>query len=252
MNRYFKMNNNYEKILGVKISNLNHDEALEYAIKLCESRNKYIVTPNPEFLVNAQHDSLFKSALNTANLAIPDGFGIILASKILKQNINHQIPGIDFIFNLLKYADDNRKRVFLLGTKISILKNAIKNIENKYPNLVVCGFNDGYYEKSKEESIIKKIADSNTDILIIALGSPKQEIFIYQNINKLNIGIAIGCGGSLDVISGEVKRAPLFFRKLKLEWFYRLIIQPKRIVRIFKSIPVFLIYVIIEKFKSKN
>lgn len=204
----------------------------------------FIVNINPEIAVKEYNNSYLKKEFNNQKYQIPDGIGIILASKIKKGNIKERITGIDFMEEICKESIKNSGKIFLYGAKKDVVQKAEEKLKKKYPGLVISGTCDGYCES---ELAIKKINDSDANILFVALGSPKQEMFIVENRKRLTrIKILMPVGGSFDVISNSIKRAPNWMIKLNLEWLYRLIKQPWRIFRQLKLIK-FILLVIKEK-----
>ena len=233
-----------EKILGIDVCVTTYEE-LRNAIKNDIEKNKksYIVTINPEKVIKAKKDESLKKILNNAQYQIPDGIGIIYASKIKKGNIKSRITGIDTMEMICDLSNKENFRIFMYGAKADIIEKAQK-LEEQYENINICGYINGY--ENDEKKIIKTINNSNPDILFVALGSPKQEKFISKNFNKLNCKILLGVGGSFDVISGHKKRAPKWVQNKGLEWLYRLIKEPKRIFRQTKIVS-FIFDVILEK-----
>jgi len=229
----------YIEILGIKIDNVDMNGAVERAKSyLSQDELKMIFTPNPEMVINATKNEDLKEALNNSDMNIPDGNGIVWASKKIKKPLAERVAGFDFIHKLFDLGKNSDIRFYLLGAKPEIVGKAKENLENQGVNIV--GFHDGYFKD--EQPIIDEINNLDVDVLLVALGAPKQEVFIYKNKDKLKAKIAIGVGGSFDVISGEVKRAPKFFIKLKLEWLYRGLTDIKRIRRLM-AIPEFMLKV---------
>jgi len=243
-------------ILGVKINNQRFKEILEIAYKILEKKEKKtIFTPNTEIVMMCQKDLELKSIINSGGLVTPDGIGLIYASKIYKAGLEERVTGFDLSMKLLEYSKNNGYNVFFLGGKPGVAEKAKINLEKKgYQNIV--GFHHGYFFNDDkyediEKHIIKDINEKNTNILFVGLGSPKQERWIDKNINKLSSNIIIGNGGTIDVLAGEVNRAPSIYQRLGLEWLYRLIQDPKRLKRQI-SIPKFLIKIIFSKNSVKN
>ena len=220
----------YEKILDINVCTLDYNE-LKKAVKknIENSKKSFIVAINPEKVIKSRVDSDLKNILNNAKYPIPDGIGIVVASKLRNGKIKKRITGIDSMEMLCELANENKYKVFLYGTKEEVLLTAVNNLKNKYPNMEIVGYINGYVKDEKK--IIKQINKAKPNILFVALGSPKQELFIKNNIDNINCNIFQGVGGSFDVISGNIKRAPIFIQKLGLEWFYRLLKEPKRIIR---------------------
>ena len=188
----------------------------------------FIVTANPEIVMYAHKNSSYKNIIKSADIITPDGIGIVKASKHLSTPISERITGYDLFLDLLNWSNLNSKKIFLIGGKPSVLKKVTTKIKKLYPSINLVGSVDGYqnsYEKTKLN--IKSI---QPDLIFVATGFPKQEKFIYQNKNISN-SLWMGIGGSFDVFSDSVNRAPIFYQKHNVEWLYRLIKDPKRIKR---------------------
>lgn len=226
------------EILGVKIDNLSAEEALEKAEDFLRGDiANMIVTPNPEIILKAQEDEEFKSILNGAALAIPDGFGLVLASKFAKNSLKKKISGTDFFQQLCWICSKNGKSVFLLGGESGVAENAAENLQRKFPNLRIAGWLDGDIDLENCRQVVEGV---KPDALFVALGAPKQERWIYENMNKINgLKLAMGVGGAFDFVSGKIKRAPVIMQKMGMEWLWRTIIQPHRAKRAFNAAMVF-------------
>lgn len=254
-----------ENLLGVKINTQTEGEILEYILKtLGNSSGKYyIVTPNPEFLVFAHKNPSFNTILNNARLALPDGSGVIWAGKILGKNFKERVTGTDLVKNLCERVSDQPITVGFLGAGPKIAERAAECLTRKHPGLRVVFVGEEWGGQNMMQSDIvngKKVEKTTKDsqkaqkqpqidILFVALGFPKQEEWIYQNISKIPVRIAIGVGGAFDYISGKTPRAPVFVQRLGFEWLYRLIRQPWRLKRQLALIE-FIYLVLKEKIKS--
>ncbi len=217
---------NYEKVLGFKVSTLNQEEIVK---KIMETKNQmFIVNINP-FIVLDNKDK--KEIFNQEEINIPDGEGIVLLSKLRGGNVEKRIAGIDLMLDLCQKSE---QKIYLYGAKEGVAKETKKRLENLYPKIKIVGTMNGY---SKEEEVIKDINKTKPEIIFIALGSPKQEDFIIKNKDKLkSVKVLMPVGGSFDVISGNLKRASKLIQALKLEWLYRMIKEPKRFKGIIKLI----------------
>ncbi|MBH0230714.1 WecB/TagA/CpsF family glycosyltransferase [Halobacillus yeomjeoni] len=227
-----------EKFLGVDVSSYSYEELKQHILNDIEKKKQsFIVAINPEKILQAQKDAGLLMLLNKATYQIPDGVGVLLASKLYGGDISRRVTGIDMVMTLCEQAAALDKSVFLYGAKPGIADKAKDSLVEKFPGLKVAGVLDGY--EKDQDYIIDTINEAKPDILFVALGSPKQEHWIVDNMDKLDVRIFQGVGGSFDVISGRVKRAPAFFRKLGMEWFYRLVTEPWRFKRQIK-LPTFL------------
>lgn len=236
----------YAEILGVRFPKITEKDLIKTIFSLDKAT---IFTPNPEIALYAHKDSSFASILNSASLLLPDGTGIILASKILGTPLTERICGIDAGELILEEASRRGLKLFLLGGSEENVRGAAEKLSEKYTDLKICGYHHGYFEKEGEENekIIDIIKEKRPDILFVCFGAPMQEIWISKNAEKLpSLKICIGLGGSIDVWSGKVARAPLLFRQLGIEWIWRTIREPRRIKRLYK-LPLFLIAVLKER-----
>jgi len=246
-------------ILGVRFDNVTRAEALSHVIDFLDDEGftRTVVTPNPEMVMMAVCDATFRDILNLASLCVPDGIGIVIASKLLGGGITQRVAGIELIEALFERmsADGRECKVFLLGGTPGksglpgVAERAKHQLEQRYSAVRVVGICDGYFDAERGKLIAEQIGQVKPDLLLVGLGFPKQEVFIDKYRAVLNAKVCIGCGGSLDVFAGEVVRAPVVFRKLGLEWFYRLITQPTRFKRML-VLPVFMAQVIKYKFRK--
>ena len=219
-----------EIILGVKVNTENYDELIKKLFQRIDNNEKSLVVAiNPEKLMKAKEDQSLKDLLNRAEFQIPDGIGVILASKLNKGNIKSRVTGIDMMDRIVREAARTRKSIFLYGAKPGVAEQAAEALQFIYPSLIVAGTQDGY---EKDNEVVKnKINEAKPDILFVAMGSPRQEEWIEANRDQLHPSLYQGVGGSFDVLAGNIKRAPEFFQKTGLEWFYRLAKEPSRIQR---------------------
>lgn len=237
-------------ISNINFSGLDMNQSLLFVLDRVHRRQKTtVVTPNAEIAYQCRRNKALLDTVNSADLILPDGVGIIYASKILKTRHINRIPGIDFASAVLDRAAADGLRIFLLGAKPGVSEKAAENLENKFKGLIVCGTCDGYFKN--QDDVVQKINGSNADIVFVCLGFPKQEQFMKENRNIIDAPMMIGLGGSLDVFAGNVKRAPKIFIKLGLEWLYRLLTQPSRFFRMLR-LPLFLIDIFHDKIFKKD
>ncbi|MCX7885309.1 MAG: WecB/TagA/CpsF family glycosyltransferase [Caloramator sp.] len=231
-----------EKYLGVEVCCVNQESVLNEVENIVNKRKpSFIVAINPEKIMKAQKDTNLLNLLNSADIQIPDGIGVVIASRLKGGNIKNRVTGIDLMQNICKKASENGYSIFLLGAKPGVAEKASKILIEKYNGIKIVGVKDGYFKNDDEA--IEEIKRAKPDILFVAMGSPKQEYWIKKNINNLKVPLCMGIGGSLDVICGNIKRAPNWMCSLGLEWLYRLIKEPWRFKRM-KVLPVFLFKVI--------
>ncbi len=194
----------------------------------------FIVTANPEIFMTAYQNQEFDKILQSDNISIvPDGIGIVKAMQIMGIDVKERITGVELCSHLLEIANQTNKSIFFFGSKPEVLELLCKKVKDGYPNIIILGSKDGYDpDKDKTFDEIQKCAP---DIVLVALGVPAQELLISRHIDKFDKGIFIGVGGSFDVLSGAKKRAPKIFINLNLEWLYRILKEPTRIKRFYKS-----------------
>lgn len=219
-----------ENYLGVNVSPLNYEEIIaDLRARMEAGLQSTIIAVNPEKVMAAEKNEELRQLINSSTYQIPDGVGILLASKMKGGKISSRVTGVDMMDRLIRFAAEENHKVFLYGAKEEVVTTAKQKLEEKYPGLHISGYENGY-EKDNEK-IINHINASGAELLFVAMGSPKQELWIRENMGRLNVKVFQGVGGSFDVFSGKVQRAPLFFRKLGIEWLYRLLKEPKRFKR---------------------
>lgn len=228
----------------VKIQNINVDtftflEALEYA------KCGQVVTLNPEMIAYASGHEDFAKILEEAELVIPDGIGVQIGLKILGHEVR-RIAGVEFAKKVLEKFAMTGKSIALVGAKPEIISKTVENLKSEIPGVDIVYARDGYFEDMDE--VINELSQTQAQLVLTALGSPKQEDFNYKAKKLMPNTLFIGVGGSFDVWSGEVKRAPEIYQRLGLEWLYRTVKEPKRFKRIFPTLPLFVIKVLKEKF----
>lgn len=236
------------ELFGYNIDTYTFNEAVSKAKVLIDGNTvSQIITINPEMFEYASKDVEFSNIIKEAEMVIPEGIGVQVALKINGTNTN-RIPGIDFAKKLLEEAAVNNIPVALIGAKEEIISKAVENLSKEINGLNIVYYHNGYF--NNETEIFEELNTKSAKLILVAMGAPKQEKFIYNAKKTLKPALMIGIGGSLDVWSGSIKRAPRIFQKLGLEWFYRTITQPSRIKRIFPTLPLFLIKAINYKFSK--
>ncbi|MCM3636532.1 WecB/TagA/CpsF family glycosyltransferase [Sporosarcina luteola] len=235
-----------ETYLGVHVSPLTYEGIItEIKTRMAAGEQSTIIAVNPEKVMTAQKNPEVKDLINGSTFQIADGVGILLASKMKKGKINSRVTGVDMMARLLKFAADEHHPVYLYGAKKEVVEKAANNIKQQHHGITIAGMTDGY--EQDEEALIQRINDSGAKIIFVALGSPKQELWIRRNMDKLkNVLVFQGVGGSFDVFSGTVKRAPALFRNTGTEWLYRLASDPKRIKRQM-NLPLFLMNILFNR-----
>ena len=236
--------------MGVGFDNLTKAEFTAKAEQMLqEGERGYVVTPNAEIVYEAIHDDGFRALLNDASMVLPDGAGVVLGAKILGTPIREKVAGIEFGEEVCRVLAKNGGRLYLLGGKPGIAKAAGEKLCGKYPGLQICGVADGYFKDAG--AVIAKINEAKPDVLFVCLGAPKQEKFIKEHFEELDVTLMLGLGGSLDGYAGVAQRAPKWMIDLSLEWLYRLLKEPKRLGRMMR-LPKFVLACGGEKLRRKK
>ena len=235
-------------VLGVRFDNLTMDAAVDAARALMkERRAAYVVTPNPEIVLQCRELPALADAVADAALVLADGIGVIYAAKLLGRPLAAKVAGIDFATRLMATMAPEGGRVFLFGAKPGIASCAAQNLAQTHPGLKLVGTHDGYF--SSDNAVIKQINAAKPDLLLVCLGAPKQELWMQRRAPLLDVGLMAGLGGSLDVFAGVSRRAPARMQNLGLEWLYRLAREPRRIGRMAK-LPGFLALALLQRGKK--
>jgi len=216
-------------ILGTHIDNLSLEDCIKKITStIMADDNMNIVTANPELIYKAQKDRQLQMMIDRANLVLPDGIGVLWAARRLGSEIKERVTGIDLTLRLLEEANKHNWRIFLLGAKPGIGEKALVEQKKRYPKIIFeC--HHGYFTEQEEADVIDQIKAFKPDVLLVGLGAPRQEL--WNDTHKGLAKVAIGIGGTIDVLSGKVQRAPLFYQNHHIEWFYRLMKEPKRVSR---------------------
>ena len=231
------------KILDISVDLLTMEEVLQIAWKSIEERNPIrVITANAEMLMQAQENLHMKESLKKSDLVVADGAGIVWAGKKLGVTVPERVAGIDLANQLLRLAAEKNLRVFFFGAGLGVAKLAAENAVAKYSGLNIVGIRSGFFSEAEELGIVKEINDSQADLLFVALGAPKQELWLDKYGKELTPSLRMGVGGSFDVISGQVSRAPMWMQKNSLEWLYRAFLQPSRWRRLL-ALPRFMLAV---------
>lgn len=218
------------KILGVPFSRLTLNETtqrLTEHIQKVQPKLFHLITANPEITIAYQTDKLLQTIVKEADLITPDGIGIVIASKRTGEPISERVTGYDLLLRLLDKGNTLGWSFFFLGTDEETSLKAVEEVINRYPNLRVAGRHNGFFSAEEELYILQRIQQSKPDILILAMGAPYSDKWIYKHKHKLDgVRVVFGVGGSLDVIAGKVKPTPFIWKRLNLEWLHRLLTVP--------------------------
>lgn len=239
-------------ILGVSIHKLTRADVFD----IVKARHRsgtptWIVTANAELVMRAKDDEQIVAALQQADLRLADGSGIVWGARKLGGHLPERLPGVEIAEELVVWARDAGLSVYFLGAQPGVAEEAIAKLRQKYPGLKVAGHHHGYFDKAQEAEVLAEIRGVKPDILLVALGAPRQELWLARHFTELGVSVAVGVGGSLDVWSGRVKRAPAWMGERGLEWLYRLIKEPRRAKRML-ALPRFVYWVLVTKVTGKS
>lgn len=250
-----EQNKNRIEILGAKIDNLSMSETLSLIEKSIESRRAlHHIVVNAGKLVAMQSDKELQNDVNSADIINADGQAVVWASKFLNKPLKERVAGIDLMEKLVEKAQKNNYKIFFFGATEEVVSKVVEKYSHQFSEDIIAGYRNGYFTKQDEPLIAEQIAGSGADILFVAISSPTKENFLntYKNLLK-KVPFVMGVGGSFDVVAGKVKRAPLWMQKSGLEWFYRLIQEPKRMWKRYLVGNSKFIYIVLqEKYASKK
>ena len=241
-------------ILNTTIDNLNMLETLQVVDNAISNGERlHHVVVNAGKIVAMQNDAQLRKSVNESDLINADGQAVVWASKILGKPLKERVSGIDLMEALVELAYQNQYKIFFFGAKEEVVKTVVDRYSNDYSPKIIAGYRNGYFKKDEEQDIAKQISDSGANILFVAISSPTKENFLYENKKLLNkVNFIMGVGGSFDVVSGKVKRAPVWMQNSGLEWFYRFAQEPKRMwKRYLVGNSKFIALVLKEKFSNK-
>lgn len=216
--------------------------------RISVGRKTFLVTVNPVIYMQTRKDPQYKDVIDHSDYLTPDGIGIVKACKWLRRPVKERITGFDLMTKLLGLADQHGWKVYLLGSKSSIVVETCSNIVERYPNLTMAGYHHGYF--TNDAQIIEEIQESQPDLVFVAMGCPKQEKWIHDNMDKFEKGLFIGVGGSFDVMSGFDQRAPQRWIDLHIEWLYRIVKKPRRVLLIPRLVSF--VFVVLKEFVALN
>ena len=237
------------EILGVGIDKVTSQQALDNIADFIASGQPHqIVTANAEIIYQASKNEKMRNIINNAQMVTADGSGVVWASRQLGEPLEQRVTGIDLVNSICERSAQDKWKIYILGSAPGVAATAAMNIRDKFPGCNIVGTHHGYFNAKEEKQILAELEQLKPDVLFVALGAPKQEYWIADHIQQLNIPVAMGIGGSMDVLSGNVKRAPKWMQKMSLEWLYRLLIQPTRFKRVL-ALPKFMLAV---KKQAKN
>jgi len=239
-------------VLGVNVARMSTVEVLEWIrVMIGQKKPRHIVTANAEIIYKAHTEPDFGALLERADLVTADGAGVVLAARLLGSPVPERVAGADLTMALLAMAEEKGWTVYLLGADPETLEKAVLNTLSKHPRLRISGYHHGYYSQQETTGVVSNINKVKPDILLAALGAPKQEEFIQQNMKELNVPVSIGVGGTFDILAGTAQRAPAWMQKTGLEWLYRLGKKPSRAKRML-ALPRFVLAVLVQKVSRRK
>ena len=236
-----------ETILGLRVNRVSMDQALEaIAGYIAERSPRHIVTADASMAIIARGDKDLHAIVERADLITPDGAGILWASKLLGFPLQHKVSGVDMVGKLCELSAERGYRLYFLGAAPGVAEAAAEKLRLKFPGTQIVGVHDGYFTKEQEPALLDEIAAAKPDVLLVAFGIPKQEKWIDAHKAALGVPVSIGIGGSFDVYSGLVQRAPLWMQRNGLEWLHRLSKNPKKIGKVM-TLPKFALLILRRK-----
>lgn len=237
------------RIYGVPISKMSMDQTVAYLTNVIEQRQPHqVITANPIMVMAAQDDPAYLSMMQRAELIVPDGTGVVWAAKYVGEPVVERVPGYDLIHELMKVGESKSWKVYLLGASNEVIQAAAEKLRTAYPRIKLVGVRDGYFKDEQDAEVIQDIVDAAPDLLFVGRSAANQEPWIGKYKQQIGVPVMMGVGGSFDVLSGKLKRAPVLFQKLRLEWFYRLMQEPWRYKRML-LLPKFALKVMRDKEK---
>lgn len=239
------------KLCEIPVDVLTMDQTLDIVHKAIESKKPvHHVVVNAAKMVHAQKDKGLRDSIVSCDIVNADGQAVVWASRFLNKPLPERVAGIDLMEKLIQSAADKRYKIFFFGAKEEVVRKVVNKYACLYGTEIIAGYRNGYYALDEEANIAQQIAESNADILFVAMSSPKKEIFLETYKNLIKTPFIMGVGGSFDVVSGLVKRAPLWMQKAGLEWLYRTYQEPKRMWKRYLYTNTGFLYLIFkEKFK---
>ncbi|KOP66182.1 N-acetylmannosaminyltransferase [Bacillus sp. FJAT-18019] len=235
-------------VFDIPFSKLSMKDTVKYLTEVVQSRQQphQVITANPIMVMTAVNNPAYKQMMQSAEIIVPDGTGIVWAAGVGGDPLEGRVTGFELLHELLKAGETYRWKFFLLGTTAEVIQEAAERLQMQYPAAIICGYRDGFFGPDEDAEVIEQIRADSPDILFVARGADNQEPWIAEHKEALQVPVVMGVGGSFDIISGKLKRAPKVFQKLRLEWFYRLLKEPTRYKRML-ALPKFVVKVLREK-----
>jgi N-acetylglucosaminyldiphosphoundecaprenol N-acetyl-beta-D-mannosaminyltransferase len=237
------------RMFGVPISKMGMKQTVDYLIDAIENRTPHqVITANPIMVMSAIENRQYLAMMQQAELIVPDGTGVVWAANYVGEPVAERVAGYDLLHELMKIGNPRGWKVYMLGASTEVIEAAAGKLTSMYPGIRMVGCRNGYFGEDQDAEVVQHIVEAAPDLLLVGRSADKQEPWIAMYKHQLQVPIMMGVGGSFDVLSGKLKRAPAFFRKFHLEWFYRLLQEPWRFKRML-TLPKFAVKVIREKEK---
>ncbi|MFD1953927.1 WecB/TagA/CpsF family glycosyltransferase [Paenibacillus thailandensis] len=234
-------------IYGIPFSSMSMEETVEYLIEAIDNKKTtHVITANPIMIMSALDNPDYYRMMRTAELIVPDGAGVVWAASHVGRPVAERVAGFDLMHRLLAFGERRRWKVYLLGTTKDTIETAAEKLQLQYPQVRIVGVRDGFFGPSEDAEVVAQIRAAAPDMLFVARGADTQEPWIAKYKHELGVPLIMGVGGSFDIIAGKLKRAPVLFQRLRLEWFYRLLQEPKRYKRML-ALPKFVVKVLRDK-----
>ncbi|MCR8645062.1 WecB/TagA/CpsF family glycosyltransferase [Paenibacillus sp. N1-5-1-14] len=219
-------------LYGVPVSRMDMKETVAYLTSVIEAHTPHqVITANPIMLMEALNNPTYHNMMSKADLVVPDGAGVVWAANHVGQPVKERVAGFDLVQELMRTGEAKRWKVYLVGASTEVIEAAAARLKRDFPAIDMVGVRNGYFGSEEDAEVIAEIRAHNPDILLVGRSAATQEPWIAQHKEALGVPVIMGVGGSFDVLSGKLKRAPKFFQKLRMEWFYRLLQEPWRYKR---------------------
>jgi len=237
-------------LYGIPFSTMSMEETVQYLTAAIEdNRQTHVITANPIMVMTALENADYARMMKKADLIVPDGAGVVWAANYAGSPVTERVTGFELLHRLMEQGEKRRWKAYLLGTTPEIIEAAADKLQLQYPQVRIVGWHDGFFGADQDAEVVEQIRAAGPDLLFVARGAETQEPWIVAHREQLGVPLLMGVGGSFDIISGRLKRAPVLFQKLKLEWFYRLLQEPKRFRRML-VLPKFVVKVLRDKEKA--
>lgn len=219
-------------IYGIPFSKLNMEDTVKLLVDhIDDGRSIQVITANPIMVMAALENDKNMAVMKQADLIVPDGTGIVWAANKFGDPVVERVTGFDLLHELMKAGEKRKWKVYLLGAASDVVQAAAERLQEQYPSISIVGYRDGFFKSDEDEDVVEQVRAANPDLLFVARGADTQEPWIAKYRHQLEVPLMMGVGGSFDVISGKAKRAPKLVQKLRIEWLYRLVKEPKRFMR---------------------